>query len=94
MRSGVIAAQWEGLGEGGAHQQQECRQLDSPRNCCFQVTLHKAVPNNQLLSSVRSRPALGSTLGPQRRFAQGAVAGNHPLPTSPTPWERRTDKDL
>ena len=39
------AAEWEGLGVGGAHQRQECRQLDSPRNCCFQVTLPKAVPN-------------------------------------------------
>ncbi len=26
--------------------------------------------------------------GPQRRSAQGAFVGNHPLPTSPTPWWR------
>ena len=46
LRSGVFAAQWEGLGVGGAHQRQECCQLDSSKNCCFQATLHKAVPNN------------------------------------------------
>ncbi len=44
LRSGVFAAQWEGLGVGGAHQQQECQKLDSSKNCCSQVTLHKAVP--------------------------------------------------
>ncbi len=35
---------------------------------------------------VRAGPALASTLGLQRRFAQGAVVGNHPLPASPTPF--------
>ncbi len=46
LRSGVFGAEWEGLGVGGAHQQQECQKLVFSGNCCFQVTLHKAVLNN------------------------------------------------
>ncbi len=46
LYSGVFGAEWEGLGVGGAQQQQECRQLDCSSNCCFQVTVYKVVPNN------------------------------------------------
>ncbi|MEE9473744.1 MAG: hypothetical protein V3V82_07160, partial [Acidimicrobiia bacterium] len=41
LRSGVFGAQWEGLGVGGAHQQQECQKLAFSDDCWFQVTLHK-----------------------------------------------------
>ncbi len=71
---------------GGAHQQQECRQLDSSKPCCFQVTLHKAVTNNQLLGSVRARRVRDATIEPHPRSAQDAVVGSEPLPASPTPF--------
>jgi hypothetical protein len=71
---------------GGAHQQQECRQLDPSKPCCFQVTLYKAVPNNQLLGSVRARRVRDATIEPHPRSAQDAVVGSDPLPASPTPF--------
>ncbi len=37
---------------------------------------------------MRVWPGRDSTLGSYQRSAQDAVAGNHPLPTSPTPWWR------
>jgi hypothetical protein len=71
---------------GGAHQQQECQKPDSSKNCCSEATSHKAVPNNQLLSSVRAQPARDATIRPHQGSAQGAVVVNHPLPASPTPF--------
>ncbi len=78
-------------GVGGAHQRQECRQLDFTHNCCLQTTSHKAVPSNQLL--VRCVPDrlvmqpsdLANAL---LRVLLLETTPSQPPPLRFTPWER------
>ncbi len=71
---------------GGAHQQQECRQLDFTHNCCLQMTLHKAVPNNYLLVRCVPGQLLTQPSGLTNALLRVPLLVNHPLPTSPTPF--------
>ena len=76
---------------GGAHQQQKCRQLDSSKNCCFQMGLHKAVLNNQLLVRCVSDRFVIQPSGLTNALLRVPLLETTPSQPPPlrfTPWER------
>ncbi len=76
---------------GGAHQQQECRQLAGSFNCCFQATLHKVVHNNWLLvRCVADRLVIqpSDPVNALLRVLLLETTPSQPPPLRFTPWER------
>ncbi len=79
---------------GGAHQQQECRQLDFTHNCCFRVTSLKAVPNNYLLVRCVPGQLLTQPSGLTNALLRVPLLVNHRLPTSPTPFHYMGEEQI